>query len=335
VPRADPGEAPTDKRLAFRAGHLPEVLFAQRVETAVASGRSPGLQLKEGTGVPQLVRPGSRGFWRHMGLVVTIVNGPRRSGKSTIIREMVATVYRTPPHYLRLTCNDGDKVRPAPCAAGNPSDCGVASAAWVEYDPGRVFEVLPEALAAVAVRNPNAQVIIEADADPSPRQAFTYHARLFVMRAPDCEHEVFRSCEEAAGRLQAALNDTSTFATEVFGLCGELAAPEDDSHQDLPGFTPLQMQSFLHSPLGRQLALRSQLQPAFHAILDSDVIVMNTALGGVSADVDATRRRLDSLVTHIQKGSSRRSRLFCCDFMDPQDPLRADLFGVLRAACSC
>lgn len=270
-----------------------------------------------------------------MGLVVTIVNGPRRSGKSTIIREMVATVYRTPPHYLRLTRNDGDKLRPAPCAAGNPSDCGVASAAWVGYDPERVFEVLPEALAGVARRDPNAHVVIEADADPSLRQAFTYHARLFVMRAPAGEHEVFRSCAEAAGRLQAALNDTSTFATEVFGLCGEIGASDDDAHQNLPGFTPLQMQSFLHSPLGCQLALRSQLQPAYHAILDSNVIVMNTAVGGTGPDVDATRRRLDSLVSHMHRGSPRPSRLFCCDFMDPQDPLRDDLFGALRAACSC
>ena len=280
-------------------------------------------------------RPGSRGVWRQMGLVVTIVNGPRRSGKSTIIRELVATVYRTPPHYLRLTRNDGDKLRPAPCAGGTPSDCGVASAGWVEYDPGRVFEVLPEALAGVARRDPNTHVVIEADADPSLRQAYTYHARLFVMRAPASEHEVFRSCAEAASRLQAALNDTSTFAAEVFGLCGELAGSDDDSHQDLPGFTPLQMQSFLHSPLGCQLALRSRLQPAYHAILDSHVVVMNTPVGGAGPEVDSIRRQLDSLVTHIQRDSSRRGRLFCCDFMDPQDPVRNDLFDALRAACSC
>ncbi len=270
-----------------------------------------------------------------MGLAVTIVNGPRRSGKSTIIRQMIADVYRPAPHYLRLTRYDGDKPRPAPGTGGNPCDCGVASAAWVEYDPQRVFETLPEALAVVARRDPNAQVVIEADADPCLGQAFSYHARLFVMRAPVGEHEVFRSCAEAASRLQAALNDTSTFATEVFGLCGEAALADDEAHQNLPGFTPLQMQSFLRSPLGCQLALRSQLQPPYHAILESNVIAMNAALAALNPDADAARRRLDSLVTRLAKESACRGRLFCCDFLNPQDPRRDELFDALRAACSC
>ena len=268
-----------------------------------------------------------------MGATVTLVSGPRRSGKSTVIREMIDQCYTGAPHYVRLTRADGDKQKPL-CVAAPADDCGVVSACWVRYDAGRVFELLPERLAAIHRRHRNSDIVIEADADPSLRYAYPYSARVFVMAAPSSTSELFRSDSRAAEALRAALDDTTTFATEMFGLCCEGAVPEDDSHEERPELTPSQMQRFLCSPLGRDLASRSQLHPAYHGLIESDVILLNTAVGGATPAVDEARHRIEGIVDCLRSGSTRRSCVFCCDPMDPRDPLRNRFFEALRRVCT-
>ncbi|UCG16810.1 MAG: hypothetical protein JSV19_02000 [Phycisphaerales bacterium] len=268
-----------------------------------------------------------------MAITVTLVSGPRRSGKSTVIRQMIEQCYVGAPHYVRLTRADGDKQKPV-CVTVPAEDCGVVSACWVQYDAGKIFELLPEKLAAIHRRDRSSDIIIEADADPSLRYAYPYNARLFVMAAPSSVSELFRTDARAAEALRAALDDTTTFAAEMFGLCGESAVPEDDSHEDRPKLTASQMRRFLRSPLGRDLASRSQLHPAYHGLIESDVILMNTAIGGATPAVDEAKHRIEAITDCLRSGSARRGCVFCCDPQDPRDPLRNRFFDALRRVCT-
>ena len=141
-----------------------------------------------------------------MGLSVAFVSGPRRSGKSAVIRTMIDHVWSIAPHYVRLVSRDSDKTLPHPTKQ-SPQSCGVASARWVTYDAEHIFEVLQDALADLEQREPNPSVIVEADADPALRCAYPYDRRIFVMPLPGRVDEVFREARQAANELQRALDD--------------------------------------------------------------------------------------------------------------------------------
>ena len=85
-----------------------------------------------------------------MGLRVTFVSGPRRSGKSVLIHSLVSGVWKSPPHYIRLAKSGSDK-QPPPKQGAKPSDekCPVASARWLDYKEDEIFSVLPEALGSI------------------------------------------------------------------------------------------------------------------------------------------------------------------------------------------
>jgi hypothetical protein len=272
-----------------------------------------------------------------MALTVSFISGPRRSGKSTIIREMIREFFPVAPHYLRLTAVDGDKRKPT-CLSAPPDDCGVASARWLQYQRERIFEVLPEALAQIHRHDRRGCVVIEADADPSLRHAYPYHGRVFVMSAPTSIREVFRSIGQAAEALKEVMEDTTAFASEVFGLLASDPAPDDDPKEPRPALSPAQMRGFLTSPLGDELATRIQLQPAYHGLLDSDVILINAAIGGCTSAVDAVRHRIERILDRLPRRRPGRAggttEVFCCDPLDPKDPLREPLFRLLQETCA-
>ena len=270
-----------------------------------------------------------------MGLTVTFVSGPRRSGKSTIIQMMLDELYKKPPHYLRLAAAEGDKRQPPPDVkpAGN---CGVHSARWLNYDAERIFEVLPEALTRIHCDDRNGSVLIEADADPNLRHVYPYDRRVFVMRAPESLSEVFRTVREAAEALRGVLDDTAAFAQEIYGMLDE--GPLDDAEgqrEARPEFTLSQWRGFLNSPLGEELATRIQFQPAYHGLVESDAVVINTGVGGASATVDGCVHRLEKLLARLRGPSARKNVIFCCDPLDPKDPLRAKMLKRLAALVRC
>ncbi len=270
-----------------------------------------------------------------MGLTVFFVSGPRRSGKSTVIQTMLDELYTRPPHYLRLAALSGDK-RPPPAersTPGPPKKCGVGSARWLDYDQDLIFEVLPEALTRIHKRDRYGSVLIEADADPHLRNAYPYDRRVFVMPAPASLTEVFRSVRQAAQALQHVLDDTVAFASEIYGMLDSTLAGEDggdDEHEDRPAFTASQMRGFLNSPLGDELATRIQFQPAYHGLVESDVVLINTGIGGVSPVVDDCVHRIERLLARLRGPSARKNVVFCCDPLDPQDPLRKKFFAALK-----
>lgn len=263
-----------------------------------------------------------------MGLKVTFVSGPRRSGKSMVIQSMLSELYREPPHYLRLAAVDGDKKQPPPKRQA-PDACGVRTARWLNYNADGIFEVLPEALTRIHRQDRNGSVLVEADADPHLRNVYPYDHRLFVMPAPQSLQEVFRTINQAAEALRGVLDDTTAFAREIYGMIDD-GLDDDGEHEERPAFTARQLRGFLNSPLGDELATRIQFQPAYHGLVESDVVLINTGVGGMLPIVDECERRLERLLARLRGPSARSGVLFCCDPMDPQDPQRNQLFQRLK-----
>ena len=255
-----------------------------------------------------------------MGLSVVFVSGPRRAGKSAVVQMMIDRLWRTAPHYVRLVKKDSGKVAPktppkspAPIPKQSLKQLGVASARWIEYDEERIFEVLPEALTAIHRQDRYGGVIIEADADESLRFAYPYDHRIFVMPLPANAEAVFRNPDRAATELQRVLDDTAAFAREIFGLFAQ-GGPEDaEPSEERAALTSTQMRGFLYSPLGDELATRIQLRPPFHGLVESDVIIVNTATGGTGPSSTECVRRIQQLLTRLRDVTDGRSELFLCD----------------------
>lgn len=267
-----------------------------------------------------------------MGLSVTFVSGLRGAGKSSLIRSMIDRFWKTEPHYIRLVPAGSDKNRPKPCSK-SPGECGLATARWLEYDEDRIFDILPEALTAIHRKDRYGSVIIEADADPSLRHAYPYDHRLFVMPLPASVCEVFREPRRAATELQRVLDDTAAFASEIFGLFSSSDGDEVDPHETRPDLTDTQMRGFLYSPLGDELATRIQLQPLYHGLVESDVIVVNTSVGERRPETDECLRRIERLLKRLRVSSKQHSELFLCE---PRDATGRDckkLKAALEMVC--
>ena len=274
-----------------------------------------------------------------MGLAVTFISGLRRSGKSAVIRMMIDRLWSHPPHYIRLAAKGSDKRRPANCqrtATGlrPPSACGVASARWLDYDAERIFELLPETLTEIHREDRFGSVVIEADADPALRHAYPYDHRVFVMPVPPSLGRIFREPRRAALELQRVLDDTAAFASEMYGLLTKDGQEEVDPPEDRPDLTPTQMHSFLSSPLGDELATRIQLQPPYHGLVESDVIIVNSCVGRRGAETDECIRRVKQLLERTRKGTSEKcGQLFLCDPYDGNGRAGRPLLKILKQMC--
>ena len=266
-----------------------------------------------------------------MGLTVTFVSGPRRSGKSAVIQTLLDNLYKKdPPHYLRLAEMGGDKKQPPPTTKPPETTCGVHTARWLNYDKDLIFEVLPEALTRIHQQDRYGSVLIEADADPQLRCAYPYDRRLFVMPVPRSLQEVFRTIHQAAQALRDVLDDTAAFAQEIYGMM-DTGLEDDGGHETRPAFTVSQLRGFLNSPLGDELATRIQFQPAYHGLVESDVVLINTGVGGGHpAVLDDCVGRLERLLARLRGPAARKSVLFCCDPLDPKDPQRKQLLKTIK-----
>lgn len=267
-----------------------------------------------------------------MGLTVTMISGPRGAGKSALIRAMIDHLWDRPPHYLRLAAADSDKQRPKLTKKRIP-ESDVASARWLRYDIDHIFEILPHALTAIHRDDRYGSVVIEADDDPALRHAYPYDYRIFVMPVPAMLREVFRHPKSAAAELRRALDDTAAFASEIFGLVPQDKQPEVDPSEDRADLTDAQMRGFLHSPLGDELATRIVLQPSYHALVESDVAVVNTGVGLRSSETEPCLRRIQKLLDRLGGKKAQRCVLFLCDPQDPDTKACRELFKALKPIC--
>jgi energy-coupling factor transporter ATP-binding protein EcfA2 len=268
-----------------------------------------------------------------MKLNVIMLCGPRSSGKSTLVR-MLSSAMDAPAHYLRLVPLEG---QPRMTLLGDLKQSGLASWRRINYEGDRAFEFIPECLNDIAAESSANTVFIEADADPNLRYAYPYDHRIFVMPAPHCVDEVFRSAAEAAGALKDVMDDTAAFASEIFGLFdAELDDSASFSVNDRGGvteerleITPAQMRRFVGSPLGAEIASRIQLQPDYHGLIESDIVLVNMGIGGTTSIVDRCIDRIQMLISRLSDAPRNTPQLFACDVLDTKDPLQRRLMNSL------
>jgi hypothetical protein len=283
---------------------------------------------------------------------VFLMSGPPRGGKTQLAGQMATAFTPQFAHYVRLYCasesiSDWTPTTRQQAAADVKALTGKArTAEALQYHPERCFEVIPELLARVYRRNPRGIVLLEADPDPCLRHAFSYDHTLFVMPAPGHVYDVFRTPEESAKALRQVMQDTATFAKEIFGLFEEVTGVEDptsDPFRDFavpprptteglktrPEMTETQIHRFLRTPLGSEVASRIQLQPMYHGLVDSDIVVVNTASGAPEAEVDQCVGRLTILLGRLPRKGGEETQLLCCDLTDAEDPVRRKLLDRL------
>jgi hypothetical protein len=266
-----------------------------------------------------------------MGLTVSLVIGPRHSGKSSLIQIIKDEVCKSEPHLLRLVPCDRDTRSPsslhfARMQCEGESDCTVEH---VIYDPERVFETLPEILTRIHAQDRYGCVIIEGDADPNLLQAYPYDFEIFIMPAPECETDIFRSKDQVKKAFEAAMNDTAAFTSEIFGVDGVDDSWSGERKASRPGISETQMMRLLDSPLGQELASRIQCRPDYHGLIDSNAIVVNTGIGATSGAADAVVARLEKLINETGPSKNGRS-IYCCDLLDSNDPRRKKLLTHLE-----
>jgi hypothetical protein len=275
------------------------------------------------------------------------ISGPPEGGKSTVARLIAEHVLGRPAHYLRARlAADGHTNVICPLEPDHSGmGPGWASQYEVTYTADRVFETLPEALRKVRRQERRAFILIEADADPPLRHAYPYDYRVFVMPSPGSVHEVFRTPKAAAVALQQVMQDTAAFASEIFGLFG--AAGLDDTcgvvyHEPSaenaggPNVERLEVQEsqikqFLNSPLGGEIASRIQLQPAYHSLVEADVVLVNTGVGSSDETLDECVKRIEKLLGRIRHDTRRHSVLYWGDVMCTADPTYNKLLRRLKA----
>jgi hypothetical protein len=280
-----------------------------------------------------------------------LISGPPGGGKSLLAGLIATEVMDQPVHYLRMKLSsDGHTnavvpIEPTEPTGPDPSEPLWASSFTVHYTSDRVFETLPDGLREIRKVDRYGFVIIEADGDPALRHAYPYDYRLFVMPPPDDVHMVFRDTSEATQALQQVMQDTATFASEIFGLFN--SACFDDgvgvSHHEPvagspahPGIERLeiaeaQVRGFLNSPLGVEIASRIQLQPDYHALVESDVVVVNTGVGCRGEVMKDCVKRVEKLLARVRHDARRSSILYWGNFLDGNDPTQQKLLRRLRS----
>ena len=264
-----------------------------------------------------------------MGLSIIFVSGPRLSGKSVVIRMMIDRLFAKAPHYVRMVEVGGDK-DPVTMPDTPPPGSGVASARCLLYDPERIFEILPEALSHIHRKDRFGTVIIEADSDPTMRCAYPYDHRVFVMPQPTSVSQVFRTASEAAKEFHRMLDDTAAFASEIFGMFEE-GGPEDiEPKEERVDLTATGMRSFLYTPLGDELTTRMALQPRYHGLVESDVILINTYVAIEGDPAPECIIRIERLLERLRGFSDQRTELFHCNPTKPKEKVCKQLLKALK-----
>jgi hypothetical protein len=267
------------------------------------------------------------------------VSGPPGGGKTCLVDLMAKEAMHRPPHHVRLVSThsgSGGHLK----LVRSVERGGCASTRRVRYDQDCCYEVIADVVRSIPVAGRPSIMVIEGDADPCLRYAYPYDRRIFVMPSPRDVYDVFRTPQQAALALQKVMEDTATFAAEIYGLFDDEQI-ESDTGLIQPEGGPTwswgktahsavevdesQLQNFLDSPIGMEIASRIQLQPDYHGLVESDVILLNTAVGATSDVMDEVNRRLELLLSRIRGQVQNDGLLFCCDPCEIQDPRRTRL----------
>jgi hypothetical protein len=255
--------------------------------------------------------------------------GPAGAGKTSLIRVLAA---EHPDHHWHL-------VQLETCQNGSPTqtlrvDTHDWAGLWhVRYRQSDLLAILPELVSRIAGKSPAQRTIIAFESLPDPvlRHALSFDLRVFVMPPIRDDRTVFRDVDESRCALQEILRDTSAMTAAGGGSresCFDEPDPESSEHSldsiaTQPRHTELnesQIQRFLTGPLGSELAARVHLQPAFGAIADADLVVMNTAAAECFHEADTCWHKIQTLLGRLHKSAHHQPLTYACDLSEPRDP---------------
>lgn len=282
-----------------------------------------------------------------MPLETLFISGPAGGGKTTVARLISEQVLKRQIHCLRMQVaadEHSNTVIPADGKAEGRADNGWASMHTIHYTPDRVFEILPDGLRTVRRIERSGFTLVEADTDPALRHAYPYDYRIFVMPPPADINTVWRTPDDATAMLRTVMQDTASFASEIFGLF-DMAGLDDGVgvHHQQPDYTcrrvelverldisESQIKQFLNSPIGAEITTRIQLQPDYHAVVESDVVIINTGRQGENETLKECVRRLEKLLARIRHDARRHSLLYWGDITNTKEATQAKLIKRLK-----
>lgn len=248
------------------------------------------------------------------------ISGPPASGKTTLAELLAARAHGTKPDYIRFDLGSDTAPRTLRIAG---SLCDMASITHQTIHSELVFEKVADAIKTIAANQSGNTIFVETNAHPCFRHAYPYHVKVFVMLPPPTLGVLFRTEAETAEAIHRAMDDTAEFASELFGMG---AGPQDSTmlpNVKLPDAKTQPAQSvedFLNSDVGMEIAARMQLQSEYHAIMDSDVIILNVGLSHDEAVTARCAKRLDALLETLRQRLRRQSWFIACDPFDGDDP---------------
>jgi len=258
---------------------------------------------------------------------VVHIAGPPGSGKTTLAKRLAGRRKKGARHHLRLTGEKPAADTPAwpPLRLAVPTD-DLDSSTTAAIDPDLVFERLPAEIQRLHRPRTSTLVFVETDAEPHFRHAYSYDVRIFVMPCPAALTDVFRSRRQAEEAVRRAMHDTRDFAEEVFGLTKETRAePPADSIRlfDPPPVSERDRDvlTFIDAALGSRLAAQFMLQPCYHVLTDSDVVLLNLGVGPDSEAAEICAHRLQALLDGMKREGGRPAWFAACEPADPEDPL--------------
>ncbi len=254
-----------------------------------------------------------------------LVSGPARTGKSTLIQALAA---EHPGHRWDLVqLEPADRKSRVERLDGKMPGSG---GFWrMRYGRQDVLTALPGLIQQIqrGPAVPMSVIAFEAAPDPVLRHACAYNMRVFILPPMQDEAVLFCRPDQARGALHQILRDSSAFASELWEL-GPAGASGVPAPWDMPmpaaggavEVNHAQAAAFLAEPLGAELAVRVHLQPAFGAVADADIVILNTAAGSSSCEDGSCWRRLLDLLDRLRKVGGRTPLTYACDLSERDDP---------------
>jgi len=200
------------------------------------------------------------------------------------------------------------------------------SSTTTTIDPELVFEKLPAEIQRLHKPKTSTTVFIETDAEPHFRHAYSYDARVFIMPCPTGLSDVFRSRKQAEEAVRRAMHDTRDFAEEIFGLTREARC--DPPRDSIKRFDPPPVSerdrdvlAFIDAALGSRLAVQFMLQPCYHVLIDSDVVLLNLGVGPDGDAAEICAHRLQAIFEQLRREGSRPAWFAACEPADADDAL--------------